>query len=249
MVEFTQNGPVGIIQLDRAPANAIDEATLRSLIEIRDRISSDTSVRAVVVQGSPRIFCAGVDIKMVRGFLASDDGKQTMLAFVKRLQQFFRDWRHLPVPTIASLVGSATGGGLELALSCDLRVASSDAMFGLPEVKLGLIPGAGGTQLLSRIAGLATATRLILTGALVSGSEAERLGIVQTVAPAHQVNGIALEWAEQLAAQSPLAVRAAKECLLLAPSPDGYSAEIDATDRLLEQGDGTDRVAAFLSRP
>ena len=248
MVEFTRNGSVGIIQLDRPPANAIDEGSLLSLMEIRDRISSDTSVRAVVVQGAPRIFCGGVDIKMVRAFLARDDGKPTMLAFVRRLQQFFRDWRHLPIPTVASLVGSATGGGLELALSCDLRVASEEAMFGLPEVKLGLIPGAGGTQLLSHIAGPATATRLILTGALVSGSEAEKLGIVHTALPQQQVNGIALEWAQQIAAQSPLAVREAKKCLLLAPSPDGYSAELDATDRLLEQGDGTDRVAAFLSR-
>lgn len=249
MVEYTRNGPVGIIQLERPPANAIDEGTLRTLVEIREQISSDTSVRAVVILGSTRIFCAGVDVKMVRHFLADDGGKQSMLAFVKQLQKFFLDWRHLPVPTIASLAGSATGGGLELALSCDLRVASDDAMFGLPEVKLGLIPGAGGTQLLSRIAGPAIATRLILTGSLVSGSEAERLGIVHVSSPPQRVNEIALEWAEQLAAQSPLAVRAAKECLLLAPSPDGYSAEIDATGRLLAHGDGTDRVAAFLSRP
>ena len=249
MVEFSRNGSVGIIQLERPPANAIDEVTLRSLMEIRDLISSDTSVRAVVVQGSSRIFCGGVDIKMVRDFLARDGGKATMLAFVERLQQFFRDWRRLPIPTIAALAGSATGGGLELALSCDLRVASAEAMFGLPEVKLGLIPGAGGTQLLSHIAGPATATRLILTGALVSGSEAEDLGIVHTALPQQQVNEKAQEWAQLIAAQSPLAVRAAKECLLIAPSPDGYTTEIDATGRLLEHGDGSERVAAFLSRP
>ena len=246
MVSLTKRGSVGVVTLDRPPVNAIDAESLNTLFEIRDRIFADESIRAVVVTGSPRVFCAGVDIGMIRDLLQRSDGQQAMLAFVRRIQAFFTAWNSLPVPTITALAGSATGGGLEFALASDLRVASETARFGLTEVKIGLVPGGGGTQRLARVAGIATATRLILTGDLVSGIEAERLGIVHVAVPADEVEKLAFEWADGLVTRSASALREIKNCLAAAPSEEGYAAEIDGSERLLAEPGAMDHVSSFF---
>ena len=248
MATLTRRESVGVVTLDRPPANAIDAAILDSLYAICDEIEADDSIKAVVIVGSPKVFCAGVDIKMISGFLAQADGEKTMLAFVRRIQGFYTRWHALGAPTIAALEGSATGGGLEFALASDLRVAADSARFGLTEVNIGLLPGAGGTQRLSRIAGIATATRLILTGDLVSGSAAEQLGIVHVSVPRDGVQAIAFGWAEELSKKSGSALREIKNCLRLAPSPEGFAAEVDGSARLLAEPGTKDFVNSFFAR-
>ena len=247
VVSLKMRGPVGVVTLDRPPANAIDADVLNALFEIRDRIFADESIRAVVVTGSPRVFCAGVDIGMIRDFLQRSDGQREMLGFVRRIQAFFTAWHSLPVPTITALAGSATGGGLEFALASDLRVASETARFGLTEVKIGLVPGGGGTQRLARVAGIATATRLILTGDLVSGTEAQRLGIVHVAMPADGVEELAFDWADGLVTRSASALREIKNCLAMAPSDGGFAAEVDGSERLLAEPGAIDYVSSFFA--
>lgn len=248
MPTLTRRGAVGVLTLDRPPANAIDAETLTALQGLRGEIASDPSIRAVVVVGSSRIFSGGVDIGMIRDLLSHEDGQDRMLAFIRRIQQFHTDWRALPVPTVAAVAGSATGGGLELALACDLRVAAREARLGLTEVRIGLVPGAGGTQMLTRLAGPATAARLILTGELVTGAEAERLGIVHTAVAAEEVSPTAFAWAEELASRSASALREIKRCLALAPSDEGYAAEISGSARLLSEPATVELVSSFFSR-
>jgi enoyl-CoA hydratase len=247
LVSLVKRGPVGVVTLDRPPVNAIDADALSSLFDIHDAIRADASIRAVVVTGSPRVFCAGVDIRMIRELLERSDGPQTMLGFIRRIQAFFAAWQALPIPTIAALAGSATGGGLEFALASDLRVAGEDARFGLTEVKIGLIPGGGGTQRLTRVAGISTATRLMLTGELISGSEAHRLGIVHLAVPADRVEQRAFEWADELATRSPSALRELKNCLAAAPSAEGFAAEIEGNERLLAEPGAKDYVGSFFA--
>lgn len=240
---------VGIVTLSRPPVNAIDAETLDELYQIRDTIASDSSIRAVVVRSTQRVFCAGVDIHMIQGLLSHGPaGQEDMLRFIRRIQGFYTLWQELDRPTVAAMTGSATGGGLEFALASDLRVASRDARFGLTEVKIGLLPGAGGTQRLTRVAGLPTATRLILTGDLVSGAEAERLGIVHIATDQGSVERVAIQYAADLASRSRAALREIKRCLAVAPSQDGFDREIDGSARLLADPESSAFVNAFFSR-
>lgn len=248
MISFTERDGIGVLTLDRPPVNAIDTALLDELVSLRDRIDRDPGIRVVIVRGQRRFFCPGVDIKMISGFLREPDGAQVMLGFAERLQGFYAQWESLKIPTIAALEGTATGGGLEFALACDLRIASHDIRVGLPEVKIGLLPAAGGTQRLTRIAGTATATRMILTGELVSGTDAERLGIVHKAVPANEVDAEAHAWAEALTGFAPSSLTEIKRCLSLAPSPSGFTAEIEASARLFAAPDSQRLVHAFLSR-
>jgi len=151
----------------------------------------------------------------------------------------------LPQVTLAEIGASALGGGLELALSCDLRVASEEARLGLPETRLGLLPGAGGTQRLARIAGEATAKRLIFGAEVVSGAQAAALGIVQWAVPAAELAARARAIAGDIAALPAAALAEAKRCIAAA---NGYELELEATARLLAQDETRARVRAFLEK-
>ncbi len=155
------------------------------------------------------------------------------------------------MPTIAAIEGNALGGGLELALCCDIRIASERARLGLPEVRLAVTPGAGGTQRLPRVVGLSRARELILTGRVLSAAEAERIGLVHEVVPAGQARARADAIAAEIAERGPLAVREAKRLLELAASADietGLAAELDAADRLFASDDLAEGVAAFFAK-
>lgn len=248
MISLTQRAGVGVLTLARPPVNAIDAPMLGELEGAYERIRTDGSIRAVVVRSTQRFFSPGVDISMIDGLIADSDSADSLLAFNRRLQQFYAMWAELDLVTIAALEGTATGGGLEFALVCDLRVAARDAKVGLPEVKIGLLPGAGGTQRLTRIAGLAAATRLILTGELVSGAEAERLGIVHRAVERHEVEAQAFTWANELADLPRTTLAEIKRCLALAPSEAGFAAEIDGTRRILAAPDPRTLIRKFLER-
>jgi enoyl-CoA hydratase/carnithine racemase len=196
---------VAVVRMDRPPMNALNLQMQRELQEAATEISGDESIRAAIVYGGPKVFAAGADIKEMVDMSHTD-----MVYAAQSLHQAFYSIASIPQPTIAAINGYALGGGCEVALCCDLRIAAEDATLGLPEVTLGIIPGAGGTQRLPRLIGASRAKDLILTGRFVRAPEAADIGLVNRVVPADSVLDAAREYAERLARGAGLALRAAK---------------------------------------
>jgi enoyl-CoA hydratase/carnithine racemase len=197
---------VGTIRLDRPPMNALDIATQDRLREIAAEATRRDDVRAVVVRGSEKVFAAGADIKEMQ-----DMDHAAMVARAGALQESFTAVARIPKPVVAAVTGYALGGGCELALCADIRIAGESARLGQPEILLGLIPGAGGTQRLARLIGPSRAKDLIFTGRMVQAAEAERIGLVDRVVPDAEVHAEAYAWAAKLAKGPAIALRAAKE--------------------------------------
>lgn len=243
------DGPLAVLTLARAPVNAIDEAWLERLEDALGALERSQGVAALLIRSSQRAFCAGADLALMRSRFASDDGRAKMIAFVRRLQHAYARLEGLLQATIAEIGGAALGGGLELALACDLRIAADEARLGLPEARLGLLPGAGGTQRLARIAGGAVAKRLILRAEVVDGREAARLGLVQWAVPAAELAARARSLAAELAALPAAALASCKRCID-APREgcDGYEAEVEGTAALLASAETQRRVREFLEK-
>jgi len=248
MLHIAAEGPVVIATLDAPPANAIGMQELHDLGDLVERLTRESAdTRVLVLRGEGRFFCGGVNIGMISETVGSDAGSEQVAAFGGELQRVFLMLESLPIPTIAAMKGSAVGGGLELALACDFRIVGADSSYGLPESKLGLIPGAGGTQRLTEVSGRGTSLRLILLGELVKGEEAVRLGIAQWVRANDEVNDSAMELARRLTELAPNALSAAKQCVTAARGESGFDLEIALTKDLLSQTDTTDRIKAFLA--
>ena len=190
---------VALVQLDRPKANALSVALLEELAEIARALHADPP-GAVVLWGGPRIFAAGADISEFGG---PEEARRVGRHFLGTLDA----WATIPRVTIAAVNGFALGGGCELALACDLRVAADDARFGQPEILLGIIPGGGGTQRLPRLVGPSRAKDMVLTGRQVPADEALRIGLADRVVPAADVRDAALAWAAELA-RGPLVAQA-----------------------------------------
>lgn len=240
-------GEVAVLELRNPPLNLITAALTAQLRVALTTLAGAADVRAVVVAGAGgRAFCAGSDIAefpALRGRAA--EGKVLLEKLV------YRQLADLPVPTIAAIEHDALGGGLELALCCDLRIAARTTRLGLPEVRLGIIPGSGGTQRLPRIVGAARAKEMILTGALLDAATAERIGLVNRVVAPGTALAEARAVASEIAARGPLAVRAAKRLIDLAGSTaldEGLAAETDATVTLFDSDDLAEGAAAFLGK-
>lgn len=249
MITLERDGRVAVLTLDRPPANAFDEDQVDRLDRCVDQVRATEDCRALLVRGSGRMFSAGADIGAIGSRLDGPDGADRMAAFTARLQQVYSRLEACEVPTVAAIHGAATGGGLELALACDIRIAASDAKIGLPELAIGLIPGAGGTQRLTRAAGRGAAMRIILGAELVDGAEAQRLGIVHWSVPAAELIITAAQVAARLAEQPSPAVAAAKRCIGLAEAPAaGFAAEVEAIRDLIKTPEARDLVHAFLAR-
>ncbi|MBV9022675.1 MAG: enoyl-CoA hydratase/isomerase family protein [Streptomycetaceae bacterium] len=199
---------VGTIRLDRPPMNALDTATQDRLREIAEEAARRDDVRAVVVWGGEKVFAAGADIKEMQAMSYQD-----MVDRSRGLQDSFTALARIPKPVIAAVNGYALGGGCELALCADMRIAGESAKLGQPEILLGLIPGAGGTQRLSRLVGPAKTKDLIFTGRQVRADEALSLGLVDRVVPDAEVYEQAYAWAARLARGPAYALRAAKEAV------------------------------------
>ncbi|MFE6162983.1 enoyl-CoA hydratase/isomerase family protein [Streptomyces sp. NPDC056486] len=197
---------VGTIRLDRPPMNALDIALQDRLKELAEEATQRDDVRAVIVYGGEKVFAAGADIKEMQTM-----DHTAMVVRSKALQDSFTAVARIPKPVVAAVTGYALGGGCELALCADFRIAADNAKFGQPEILLGLIPGAGGTQRLSRLIGPSKAKDLIFTGRMVKADEALTLGLVDRVVPAAEVYEQAHQWAARLAQGPALALRAAKE--------------------------------------
>jgi enoyl-CoA hydratase/carnithine racemase len=199
---------VGTVRIDRPPMNALDIATQDALRAVAQEAAGRDDVRAVVVWGGERVFAAGADIKEMR-----EMDYQGMAVRGHALQYSFSAVARIPKPVVAAVTGYALGGGCELALCADIRIAAENAKLGQPEILLGLIPGAGGTQRLARLVGPAKAKDLIFTGRQVRADEALAIGLVDKVVPADQVYAEAHTWAQRLARGPALALRAAKEAI------------------------------------
>jgi len=206
-VTVERDGGVAVLTMRRPDRlNALDTRTIAALDDAVAAAGRDPAVRVVVVAGEGRAFSAGADIKE----FAALPGAPQFRAFIERLETTLRRLERLPKPSIAAVGGVAFGGGLELALACDLRVVAEDARFGVPEIKLGLLPGAGGTQRLPRIVAPAVATQMLMTGEPIDATEAYRIGLANLVVPAGTALVRALDLAGVLAARAPLALAAVK---------------------------------------
>jgi enoyl-CoA hydratase/carnithine racemase len=188
--------------------NALDTSVQAGLVQAAGEVTERDDVHAVVVYGGEKVFAAGADVKEMSGW-----DYRTMILRSQALQDSFTAIARIPKPTIAAITGYALGGGLELALACDLRVCGDNAKLGLPEILLGIIPGAGGTQRLPRLVGTARAKDLILTGRFVAADEALTIGLVDRVVAPDDVYAQTLALAEKLARGATLAQRAALEAI------------------------------------
>ncbi|MDQ3691573.1 MAG: enoyl-CoA hydratase-related protein [Chloroflexota bacterium] len=240
-------GTVAHLELNNPPLNLVTHELTLELHHALSTLERADDVRAVVVSGrGERAFCAGSHIgefNELRGRVA--EGKLLLEKLV------YRQLAILPMPTIAAIEGNALGGGLELALCCDLRVASARARLGLPEVRLAVIPGSGGTQRLPRVVGPALAKELILTGRILDAEEAAAIGLVNRVVPAGEAFAAATELAREIAQRGPLAVREAKRLIDRAGDlhlDAGLAAELDASERIFDTDDMVEGATAFFEK-
>jgi enoyl-CoA hydratase len=238
---------VAHLELVNPPLNLVTRELTEQLRDALAQLAAADDVRAVVLSGrGERAFCAGSHIgefEGLRGRVA--EGKLLLEKAV------YRQLAELPMPTIAAIEGDALGGGLELALCCDLRICSARARLGMPEVRLAVIPGSGGTQRLPRIVGPARAKELILTGRIIDAAEAERIGLVHQVVPSGAARAAADTLAEEIAARGPLAVHEAKRLIDAALDVDldaGLAAELDASERIFASEDMLEGAAAFFAK-
>ncbi|MDB5069251.1 MAG: enoyl-CoA hydratase [Candidatus Eremiobacteraeota bacterium] len=229
---------VALVRLNRPKVlNALSNALAEQLAGTLERLDADGVTRAVVIAGDDRAFAAGADIAE----FASEG---------PHLEVWDRIWA-VGLPTIAAVRGLALGGGLELAMSCDMMVVADDARLGQPEINLGVIPGAGGTQRLTRTVGKTLATEMVLLGREISGREAELHGLANRAVPAERVLPVALDLAKRLAKQAPHAVRTAKKIIARAFEESLHAGLLDerrAFYALLQSEDAREGIAAFLEK-
>jgi enoyl-CoA hydratase/carnithine racemase len=208
---------IGTIRLDRPPMNALNAQVQSEIAAAAAQVSEDPQVRAVVIYGGEKVFAAGADIKEM-----ADASYTAMAADSRRLQDSFTAVARIGKPVVAAITGYALGGGLELALCADFRVAGESARVGQPEILLGLIPGAGGTQRLPRLVGPARAKDIVFTGRFVPAAEALAIGLVDKVVPDAQVYQAARDLVARYASGPAVALRAAKQAI-----DEGLDADLD----------------------
>ena len=239
---------VATLTLDRpGRLNAIGSDTVALLHDALDAIEADPEVRVVVVTGEGRAFSAGADITELDGLQTAYD----FARFVRSLTDSFGRLARLPQPSIAAVDGLALGGGFELALACDLRIAGDGARLGVPEVRLGLLPGATGTQRLARLVPAAVAKHLLMTGEPLGAADALRWGVVNRVVPAGEALPTAVDLARSLASGPPKALAAAKRLVdegIELPFDTAVGLERDAVAMLFTTDDRREGVAAFLEK-
>jgi enoyl-CoA hydratase len=203
----TSDGPVGVVTLNRPKQlNALAGPVMQELVDALERHDADPSIRAIVVTGGPTVFAAGADIKEMADSSAVDMLLRSRLGLWDRIRQVSK-------PLIAAVAGYALGGGCELAMLCDIIVAAENARFGQPEINIGLIPGAGGTQRLTRTVGKYVAMDLVLTGRMLGAEEAFQRGLAARIVPHELVVDEAIRLGKELSQKAPISVRLAKEAI------------------------------------
>src|SRR5450759_3393430 len=240
---------VATLTLKHPPVNAISEEWVRGFEAKLDELGSGPRCTILHIRSDQKVFCAGADLKEVRARMDAADGADRMYAYVAGIQRLYARIERLPQVTLAEIGGAAMGGGFELALACDLRIAANEAKVGLPEARLGLIPGAGGTQRLTRLCGPALASRLILGAEILDGAAAAELGVVHWAVPRTELAQRATELARRVAGLPAMALSARKACIAAAgqPGSGGYTDELEFTRLLLSNPETRQRVQAFLA--
>jgi enoyl-CoA hydratase len=238
-------GSVGLVRLNRPKAlNALNREMLKEIMDALFYFDTNEKTSAMVITGNEHVFAAGADIQEMSGVAAGEMLRGDWIAQFDRISQISK-------PLIAAVSGYCLGGGNELALSCDMIVASETARFGQPEINLGVIPGAGGTQRLSRVVGKAVAMEMVLNNRTLTAEEALQFGLVNKIAPVGDYLDEALELAGEIANRAPLAVRMAKKAVNKSfemPLSEGISAERMAFYLLFSTEDQKEGIQAFLNK-
>jgi enoyl-CoA hydratase/3-hydroxyacyl-CoA dehydrogenase len=243
-VKLETRGPVAIAWLDRPPANSISPEVVRALRRLWDEIRTTGTVRALVIaSANPALFCAGADIK---AFTTMDPAAARDL--LDGMHDLLRKVETAPVVTIAAVNAIALGGGCELAMACDLRIAAESAMFGQPEINLGIIPGFGGTQRLPRLVGEGRALELNLTGDPIPAEEAYAIGLATQVVADEELFDTALAWARKLSEHAPLAVETIKRVSAAGEIEVGIEREKKAFVDVFFSEDGREGISAFVQK-
>jgi enoyl-CoA hydratase/3-hydroxyacyl-CoA dehydrogenase len=243
-VKLESRGPIAIAWLDRPPANSISPDVVFALRKLWDEVRGSGTVRALVIaSANPLLFCAGADIKAFTTMDAAA-GKDLL----DDVHSLFREMETSSLLTIAAVNAVALGGGCELAMACDIRVAAESATFGQPEISLGIIPGFGGTQRLPRLVGEARAKELSLTGDPIAAEDAYALGLANVVVADEELFDTALAWARRLAEQAPLAVEQIKRVSAAGDIEAGIEAEKQGFATVFSSEDAREGISAFLEK-
>lgn len=243
-IKLEARPPVAIAWLDRPPANSISPEVAQALETVWSAAAASEGIRAVVfASANQQLFCAGADIK---AFAKMDAHGESEL--LHRMHRVLRTMERSRIVTIAAVNGAALGGGCELAMACDIRVAAESASFGQPEINLGIIPGFGGTQRLPRLIGQARALEMNLTGESISAQTAYELGLAHRVVPDQDLLDTALVWARKLAGQAPLAVQQIKRVSAAQGLDAGIEAEKEAFANVFASKDAREGIGAFLAK-
>jgi enoyl-CoA hydratase/carnithine racemase len=245
-VRLETDGGIATIRLDRPPMNALNAQVQEELRAAATAASADDDIRAVIVYGGEKVFAAGADIKEM-----ADMSYAAMSARAGALSSAFDSIARIPKPVVAAVTGYALGGGCELALACDWRVMAQDARFGQPEIKLGVIPGAGGTQRLARLIGPARAKDLVFSGRMVDADEALRIGLADRAVPAAEVYDAAVALVRPYTEGPPQALRAAKLAIdggLNLDLSAGLAWESQLFAALFATDDKREGMAAFVEK-
>ncbi|MFB7033916.1 enoyl-CoA hydratase [Bacillus altitudinis] len=248
LINFSIQDHIGIMTLNRpAQANALSAAMLEEINQTIQEIKHDANIRCLLMTGAgAKVFCAGADLKE-RRLMTEQEAKEAVLT----IQQTFTDIESLPVPVIAVINGHALGGGLELALACDLRIARAGATLGLPETGLAILPGAGGTQRLSRLIGPGKAKEMIFTGTSLRAEEAVQIGLIERISTADSLMNDAITLAKQITKNGPIALKEAKQAIQSSLDHDlqtGLTKEYEAYLRLIHTEDRLEGLKAFQEK-
>lgn len=243
-VKLETRGATAIAWLDRPPANSLSPAVIAELGRVWKQVDEDPAIRVLVfASANPMLFCAGADLK---AFASMDEAAGRSL--LDEAHELFRSWERSSTVTIAAINALAFGGGCELAMATDVRIAAASASFGQPEINLGIIPGFGGTQRLPRLVGEAKALELNLSGEPMSAEEAYEFGLVNRLVPDHELLDTALAWARKLAGQAPLAVEQIKQFSAVADIDDGVAEEKKGFAIVFGSDDAKEGISAFLKK-
>ncbi|XP_065175711.1 methylglutaconyl-CoA hydratase, mitochondrial-like [Sycon ciliatum] len=246
-----ENEGIGVISMNRAKVNALGKETLTFMNSIMSELSTDKATRVLILRSIiPGVFCAGADLKERVKFTEDE-----VRMYVRQAQKMITDLEQLKMPVIGALDGHAMGGGLEFALACDFRVAATNAKMGLVETRLAIIPGAGGTQRLSRLVGRAKAKYLIFTAAVLKGEEAAKIGLVDEVVDQNDAGDAAyhaaVDMARKIVPQGPIAVAAAKQAVnqgIEQNLADGLNTEWACYEKVIPTKDRIEGLMAFKEK-
>jgi len=250
MINLQIDKQIATVTLDHPPVNALSDVMTDRLNQVLDEIEAAGDVSILHLRSAQKVFCAGADLSLMRELLATPEGCDHMIEIVRDIQRVLFRLEETGVVSVVELGGAALGGGFEIALSCDLRVAANEAKLGLPEANLGLLPAAGGTQRMPRIAGEAVARRLILGAEVIDGEQAARLGLVHWSIPRVELADWTADLVQRLAGLPAAALAANKKCIAAArdDSVNGYELELSETRKLHDNTETKRRIKAFLDK-